>query len=323
MQRNQIGKSDVTVSEIILGCWVMGGAQWGGADDAESIRAIHAAKDAGIDTLDTAEVYNDGYSEEVIGKAIKGHAHEYVISSKVANNHMRAAEIKRACENSLKRLGRDYLDLYFLHWPAHFYGGEAVPLEESLTALAELQQAGKIKAVGLSNFSQADFEAAGKVLRIDAYQPPFSLLWRRPAEELFDYCIAQDIAVVPYSPLGQGLLSGKFRMDTEFKGDDIRPGTPLFQPENRSRALALVEELRPIAQKYGKTPAQLAIRWVMQFPGVTAPIVGGRTAKQVGENAGAAGWSISDEDFAAMDKLSRDFWQQMPHYNHFFDLTIT
>lgn len=322
MQTKNIGTSGVQVSEMILGCWVMGGAQWGGADDKESIRAIHAALEAGINTLDTAEAYNDGYSETIIGKAIQAHPHDYVISSKALNSHSRHDDLKAACENSLRRLGRDYLDLYFLHWPSHFYGGEKVPLEETIGAMSELKKEGKIRAIGLSNFSVEEFETAMKIDRVDVYQPPFNILWRRMETENLPYCVENNISIIPYSPIAQGLLSGKFTMDSVFPEDDIRGGTPLFLPENRTRALKLIEEVRPIAEKYGKTLAQLAIRWVMQFPGVTAPIVGGRTDKQVWENTGACGWELEQEDFEKIDLLSREFWRDTPHYNHFFDTAI-
>lgn len=322
MNMKKLGTSGVQVSEMILGCWVMGGAQWGGADDNESIRAIHAAYDAGINTLDTAEAYNDGYSESIIGKAIQGHPNDYVISSKALNCHSKYDQLKAACENSLKRLGRDYLDVYFLHWPSHFYGGKKVPLEETMAAMSELKKEGKIRAIGLSNFSVEEFKIAMEVDRVDVYQPPFNILWRRMEDENLPYCIENGISVIPYSPIAQGLLSGKFSIDSVFPDNDIRSNTPLFLPENRIKALELIEKLRPIAEKYRKTLAQLAIKWVMQFPGITAPIVGGRTDKQVLENVGACGWKMEQSDFEKINTLSKDFWRQMSHYNHFFDTAV-
>lgn len=322
MQRKKIGNSDVHVSEIILGCWVMGGENWGGADDNESIRAIHAALDTGINTLDTAEAYNNGYSETIIGKAIRGRENKYVISSKATYLHSKRDALRLACENSLKRIGRDYLDIYFLHWPSYSFGGESVPLEETMSALAELKQEGKIRTIGLSNFSISEFEEAQKYARVDVYQPPFNILWRRMEAEHLAYCLENNISIIPYSPIAQGLLSGKFSMDSKFTGDDIRPGTPLFQPNNMKHALELIEKLRPIADKYDRTLAQLALRWVMQFPGIAAPIVGARTDRQVRENAGAAGWAIEREDFEQINAWSRGFWIQMPKYNHFFDATV-
>lgn len=322
MKMKKIGASGVQVSEIILGCWVMGGTQWGGADDNESIKAIHAAYNAGINTLDTAEAYNDGYSESIIGKAIQDHPNDFVISSKALNCHSKHDDLKAACENSLKRIGRDYLDIYFLHWPSHFYGGENVPLEETMAAMAELKREGKIRAIGLSNFSVEEFKTAMKIDRVDVYQPPFNILWRRMETENLAYCKENNISITPYSPIAQGLLSGKFNINSVFPDNDIRSNTPLFLPENRTRALKLIEEIRPLTQKYDKTLAQIAIKWVMQFPGITAPIVGGRIDKQVLENVGACNWELEKSDFEKIDNLSKEFWKQTPHYNHFFDTSI-
>jgi aryl-alcohol dehydrogenase-like predicted oxidoreductase len=322
LKRRKIGKSAVESSEIILGCWVMGGERWGGADDNESIAAIHKAIDLGMNTLDTAEAYNNGYSESIIGRAIKGRVYDVVISSKVQESHMKHDEVIAACERSLKRLGRDYIDIYFLHWPAGYFGGPGALLEETMGAMVELQKAGKIRAIGMSNFSLEEFEIAGEAARIDAYQPPFNILWRGAEPEMFPYCIKNDIAVLPYSPIAQGLLSGKFKPGHIFRDGDTRHTTPLFREGPMERAIILNEKLKPIAGKYGKTLAQLAIRWVCQFPGVTAPIAGGRNSRQVLENAGGAGWTLSGDDFAFIDSLSREFHDLLPNYKNYFDTTI-
>lgn len=322
MQKKKVGTSDVQISEMILGCWVMGGAQWGGADDNESIRAIHAARDAGMTTLDTAEGYNNGYSETIVGRAIQDHPHDYVISTKVGAKHLRRDVLKETCESSLRRLGRDYLDIYFVHWPSNAFGGELVPFDETMIAMEDLKKEGKIRAIGLSNFGLEDFEEAKKYARVDVYQPPFNMLWRKIEEEMLPYCVKNDISVMAYSPIAQGLLTGKFTMETKFAEGDARSETPLFLPENRVRALELVEKMRPLTEKYGQTLAQIAIRWVMQFPGITAPIVGGRTAEQVCENVGATGWEMEAQDFDLINEWSREFWSNTPKYRHFFNTEI-
>ncbi|GHV13297.1 oxidoreductase [Spirochaetia bacterium] len=322
LARKKVGKSGVEISEIILGCWVMGGERWGGADDEESIRAIHKAIDLGMNTFDTAEAYNNGYSENIIGRAIKDRGNDVVISSKVGENHMRHDDVIAACERSLKRLGRDHIDIYFLHWPAGYYGGPKASLAETMGAMAELQKAGKIRAIGMSNFSRVEFEEAKKTVRVDIYQPPFNILWRRTSTDLFPYCIENDIAIIPYSPIAQGLLSGKFKPGHIFKEGDSRGTTPLFQSGPMERALALNEKIKPIADKQGKTLAQLAIRWVCQFPGVTAPIAGGRSPAQVEENSGGVGWNLSKEDFDFIEQLSRDYHKQLPKFKHYFDTEI-
>lgn len=321
IQKKKVGKSAVAISELVLGTWAMGGTYWGEADDRESIRTIHAAVDCGMNTLDTAEAYNNGYSEQVIGRAIQGRVHDVVISSKVANYHMAYDDLIASCERSLRNLGRDYIDLYFLHWPSHCFGHTPVPLEETLRALQDLLSAGKIRAVGLSNFEQEDFEHAGKHLRVDAYQPPYNMLWRR-ADDMLAYCRERDISIISYSSAAQGLLTGTIPPDYAFAEGDNRKNTPLFQPENRERAAALVEQIRPFAQRYNKTLTQLVLRWTMQVPGITAPIVGARTPGEVADNAGAAGWQLPAADFKAIDGISREFCDLLPNYRSYFDTGI-
>jgi len=322
MQKKRVGSSDVQITEMVLGCWVMGGTQWGGAVDEDSIRAIHAARDVGVDTLDTAEGYGNGCSETVVGRAIREHPHDYVISTKVGARHLKHDDLKEACENSLKRLGRDFIDIYYVHWPADAFGGAPVPFDETIGAMAELKKEGKIRAIGLSNFTVEDFEQARKIVDVDVYQPPFNILWRRIEEKELPYCKETGTSIMAYSPIAQGLLSGKFTMDSAFREGDARSTVPVFFPENRSRAIQLIEKIKPLTEKYNKSVAQIAINWVMQFPGITAPIVGGRTAKQVLENVGATGWALDPEDFVMIDELSKEFWSRTPRYKSFFDGTI-
>jgi aryl-alcohol dehydrogenase-like predicted oxidoreductase len=318
MKKKLLGKSKVEISEIVLGCWAMGGEFWGGTDDEKSINAIRAAFDLGITTLDTAEAYNKGYSERVIAQALKGIKNDVVISSKVASSHLAYDQVIEACERSLVNLNRDYIDIYFLHWPSR----EGVPLEETMKAMDKLKKDGKIKCIGLSNFGKDSFELAKSITEVDAYQPPYNLLWRGIDKEMLPYCIENDIGVMPYSPIAQGLLTGKFSLGHQFPEGDTRGRTPLFQPENMKRALILVEQLKPFAEKYDKTLAQLSMRWVMQVSGITAPIVGGRNAKQVKENVGAVGWAIEDSDFEKIDELSREFCDALPNYASYFNKTI-
>jgi aryl-alcohol dehydrogenase-like predicted oxidoreductase len=322
LAKKTLGKSGVEISEIILGCWVMGGEAWGGADDVESVKAIHKAIEMGMNTLDTAEAYNKGYSENIIGKAIKGRINDVVISSKVQENHMKHDDVISACEGSLKRLGRDHLDVYFLHWPAGFFGGPEALLEETMGAMAELKKAGKICAIGLSNFNEAQFETASKVERIDAYQPPFNILWRGDEESMFAYCMKNNIAIVPYSPIAQGLLSGKFRTGHVFKEGDNRVNTPLFQKEIMEEVMTINAKIELIAKAYNKTLAQLAIRWVCEFPGITAPIVGGRNPAQVIENIGGTGWKLDKKHFDSINMLSIEFYKKLPRFRSYFSTEI-
>lgn len=321
MQKKCVGKSGVTVSEIALGTWAMGGTYWGPSDDAESIRAIHAALDHGINMLDTAEAYNDGYSERVIGRAIAGRKDQVVISTKAANYHSSYKDVKAACERSLKNLGRDYVDIYFLHWPSTEFGHEYVPFEETLQGIAELKAEGKIRAFGLSNFQKQDFEFAAKHVRVDAYQPPFNLLWRA-ADEMIDFCYGQNIAVFPYASVAQGLLTGMVPPNYVCGEGDKRCTTPLFQPENMKKAWDMVVELRRYAEKYEKTLVQFVLRWMLQKEGITAPLVGGRTDREIEDGVGATGWLIEKGDWLTVDSLSRAFYNSLPRYRNYFSTEI-
>lgn len=317
MDYRNLGKSGIKVSEIILGCWVMGGDYWGGAKDEESIGAIWEALSHGITTFDTAEIYGYGRSEEVLGKALEGHRKEVILSTKVFRNHMKKEDVIKSCEDSLKRLRTDYVDIYFIHYPC-----ENVPIEETMEAMNSLKKQGKIRAIGLSNFDLSQMKEAITYGTVDVIQPCYSLLWRFIDDDIIPYCIENEIAIISYSSLAQGILTGKFTIDTKFSKDDGRSRAPLFQPEWFSKALEVVDGLRPYAKKYGKTLAQISINWLNHIPGITASIVGGRNARQVEENIGAAGWKMSEEDMKKIDMLSKKFTSQLPHFKNFFENTV-
>lgn len=321
MQMKKIGTSSVETSEIVLGTWAMGGTYWGPADDEESIKAIHRALDCGIVTLDTAEAYNNGYSEKIIGKAIEDRKDKVVISTKVANYNSSYEAVKASCHRSLNNLKRDYIDVYYLHWPSYEFGHPYVPFEETLRAVAELKEEGKIRAVGLSNFSLKDFEQAKKIITVDAYQPPFNILWRS-VDDMFPYCMENNISVFPYASVAQGLLTGTISPGYVCGEGDKRSTTPLFQPENMEKAWGIIRELKQMAEKYNKSLVQFVLRWTMQFPGVTAPLVGGRTDKEIEDGIGAVGWEIKEEDFNEVNKLSLTFFNSIPKYKNYFNTEI-
>ena len=235
------------------------------------------------------------------------------IISKVFKPSMAHDKMVKACEDSLSRLGTDYLDVYFLHYPIP---EEEVSIQEWMETMTELKKAGKIRAIGLSNFSLEEMKAAMKYGQVDVIQPCYSLLWRYD-EELLKFSRENDIAVIPYSTLAQGLLTGKYKKGATFT--DGRSRAALFQPENYDRALEVTEVLAGISAKYGKTPAQGAIAWLLQTPGVTAPIVGAKNGKQAAENIQASGWQFSPEDYEAIDRASREFTEGLPHYTLFFN----
>jgi len=303
MEFRQLGKSDLKVSVISFGCWAMGAGEsnwgWRSVNDKESIASVHAAIDAEINLFDTAEQYGDGKSEMVLGKALKGNRDKVLISSKVFRNHLKKEELVKALEGSLARLGTGYVDIYYIHWP-----NPEVPLQETMEALLKLKEQGKIRVVGVSNFSVSQMMECLECGRIEALQPPYHLFWRYIEEDIIPFCIKNEIGIFAYSPLAQGLLTGKFK-SAEEKFSDIRSHNLLFQVETFRVALEQVEKLREIAKNYGKTPAQTALNWTFNQPGITSAIVGAKHPTQLRENIGAAGWKISQEDLLVMDRMSK------------------
>lgn len=317
MNYKVLGKSNVKVSEIILGCWAMGGDYFGDIVDRDSIEAIQASRELGVNSFDTAEIYGKGRSELVLGKALKGTDRDScVIISKVFKPSMKHDLLIQACENSLKRLGTDYLDVYFLHYPV-----EDVPIGESMEAMLELKEKGKIRAIGLSNFDVEQMKAAIQYGPIDVIQPCYSLLWRYHDKDLLPFCIENDIGIIPYSTLAQGLLTGKFEKSDVFT--DGRSRAALFQKENYSRCLDVTEVLQAVSARHGRTAAQGAINWLLDTPGITAPIVGARNAEQARENIKATGWKFTKEEYSEIDKASRKFTDTLPNYSLFFNTNIT
>lgn len=306
MQYRRLGSSPVEVSEIGLGTWGMSGAFWGAADDAESIRVIHRALELGVTLIDTAEAYGAGHSEEVLGQALADRRDKAVIATKVAPNHLDPADLLAAFEGSLKRLQTDYIDVYFIHWPHPDY-----PIGDTMAALEKLRGQGKIRAVGVSNFGIAEMEKAGEYGTIDVLQPPYNMLWRQIEADILPYCREHDIGVIPYSGLAQGLLTGTLKRDTVFPEGDERRTTVLFQPGIYEKALDAVDGLREIAAKYGKTVPQLAVQWLTSRPGVSSPLLGARTVREIEENAGSVGWTISSDDVTAIDALTAPVWAEI------------
>lgn len=304
MRTLQLRHSGLVLSRIVAGGWQAGRDLWVGIDDEESVATFQAALDAGITTFDTAEDYGDGHSERVLARALGHRRDELVVATKVSWNHLRRDQIVEACERSLRNLGTDWIDLYQIHWPAGTFGSERVPLEESMEALGRLRDAGKIRAIGVSNFDLGQLRQACALGPVDTLQPPYSLLWRHAERELLPWCRAHGVAVLAYSPLAQGLLTGKIAQDHVLAEGDNRRDNRLFQPPLRARAHAVVEAMRPLAAARGITLAQLALAWVTAQPD-TAAIVGARTPAQVRENAAAGDVVLEPGLRAQLDELGR------------------
>lgn len=313
MEQRPLGQSGVSVSVLGLGTWPMSGEWWGESDDDESVRTVHRALDLGITLIDTAESYGKGHAEAVVGRALAGRRGDAIIADKVAAHHLEPAQIRQAFADSCRRLRTDYLDVYFIHWP-----NLDVPIAEAMGELERMRAEGKIRAIGVSNFTVAEMEEARQGGRIDVLQPPYNLFWRLLERDELPYCRAHDIGIMTYSSLAQGLLTGTLTRETQFPPGDNRSSTVLFQPERYGRCLDAAEAMRPLAAKHGKTLAQLAINWVTGRPGVSASLLGARTVREIEENAGGVGWSLDPADRDAADALARPVADELTPYPDMF-----
>lgn len=306
MQTRRFGNSNMQITTIGFGAWAIGGGDWafawGAQDDQESINAIHRALDHGINWIDTAAVYGLGHSEEVVARALKGRSNKPYIFTKCSlvwdesrkvGNSLKADSIRRECEASLRRLDVDVIDLYQIHWP-----NPDPEIEEGWTTLAELQQEGKVRAIGVSNFNVQQMERAQKIAPITSLQPPYSLIMRDVENEILPFCHAHNIGVIVYSPMQSGLLTGKMTKErvANFPNDDWRRNNREFKEPRLSRNLELAALLDQIGQRHGKSAAEAAIAWTLHNPAVTAAIVGGRSADQVDGVVGAADFRLSDDE---------------------------
>jgi myo-inositol catabolism protein IolS len=313
MEQRVLGKSGVSVSVVGLGTWPMGGEWWGGTDDAESIRTIHRALELGVTLFDTAEAYAAGHAEEVLGKALVGRREGAIIADKVAPNHFGPAQIREAFEASCQRLQTDYIDVYFLHWP-----NIDVPISQAMGTLEALRAEGRIRAIGVSNFTSDEMRAASEYGQIDVLQPPYNMFWRFIEGDQLPYSQDNGIGVMAYSGLAQGLLTGELTRETTFPEGDNRPTTVLFQPGVYDRCLDAVDALRPIAARAGLTVPQLAIAWLLSRPGMSTVLVGARTVPEIEENVVGASATVSAEDMAAADAATRAVFESLPRVPDMF-----
>lgn len=304
MEKRKLGTSDIEITPILMGTWQAGKSMWVGIEDTETIKAIRSAFAAGITTIDTAEVYGNGHSEQIVAQALSDVRDRVVYATKVFANHLKYDQVIEACDRSLKNLKTDYIDLYQIHWPSGSFNSEIVPIAETMRAMNDLKQQGKIRAIGVSNFSRAQLEEAAQYGRIDSLQPPYSLFWRKVEKDAMPYCVENKISILAYSPLAQGLLTGKFGLGHEFPEGDNRRDNKLFKGDNYVRAQTALDKLRPIADRYNVSLANLAIAWLIAQPQTNA-ITGARHAKQIEENAIAAAVKLSPEDLAEIDAIGR------------------
>jgi aryl-alcohol dehydrogenase-like predicted oxidoreductase len=304
MQYRRLGRSQLKVSSIIMGTFQAGKTKWVGIEDAQSRAAIRAAYDAGVTTFDTAEAYGKGHAESILGETLADVRHAVVLATKVSPNRLGFDQVLNACHNSLKRLHTDYIDLYQIHWPSASFGGRAVPIHETMAAMNKLKQQGKIRAIGVSNFSRSQLEDALEFGAVDSLQPPYSLFWRQIEPEIMPSCTDNDVTVLAYSPMAQGLLTGKFGPDHKFEAGDHRSSNKLFQPDIAPRVHRALGRLEPVAADLGLTLAQLSLAWVISHSG-TCAIAGARNADQAVMNARAGDISLSVNTITGIEEIGR------------------
>jgi aryl-alcohol dehydrogenase-like predicted oxidoreductase len=310
MNTKTLGNSDLQITPIGFGAWAIGGSGWefgwGDQDDKASIAAIHRALELGVNWIDTAAVYGTGHSEEVVASALESWSgpRPYVFTKcgllsddqSYVRRNLKTNSIRRECENSLRRLKVDAIDLYQIHWPTE-------DLEEGWAEMARLKKEGKVRWIGVSNFDVSQLRRAERIAAITSLQPPYSLIRREIEQTILPYCYFHGLGVIVYSPMQSGLLTGAMTRsrvaklpDSDWRSRDLE-----FTEPRLSRNLALVERLRRVSQKYGRPPGQIAVAWVLHNPAVTAAIVGARSSQQVEQNVGAADLDLTDDDIAEIE----------------------
>ncbi len=311
MATNRLGNSDLEITPLGVGAWAIGGSGWqfgwGAQDDNESIAAIRAALDAGINWIDTAAVYGLGHSEEVVAKTLSEVTTRPYVFTKCERlwredgsvyGSLKAESIRKECEDSLRRLKLDVIDVYQMHWPQ-----PDQDIEEGWTEMARLQQEGKVRWIGVSNFNVSQMERALRIAPITSLQPPYSLLARDAEEEILPFAKSHKIGVIAYSPMKNGLLTGGMTRERALSlpPDDWRSRNPAFQEPQLSRNLRLVDLLRRIGERHGRAPGEVAIAWALHSPAITGAIVGLRKSSQVPSVIGALTYRLTNEEVTEIE----------------------
>jgi aryl-alcohol dehydrogenase-like predicted oxidoreductase len=322
MELKKLGNSSVRVSPLTFGAWAIGGWLWGGAEDKDALRALRAAYDLGITSIDTAPIYGFGKSEELVGKAMEGvprdryqiltkyglnwqtHQGEFYFDTFDRNDqpvkiyrYAAKSKVKQECEESLRRLKTDYIDLYQIHW-----SDSTTPISETMEAVAELIKEGKVRAAGVCNYSAQQADEALKTLSIVSNQIPYSMVHRNIEKSEVPQAMKAGIGILPYSPLQRGILTGKIKPDHKFNHGDSRVLSRYYKPENIGRINAMLERIKPIADLHRATLAQLVINWTLRQPAIASVLVGARDEKQVQDNARALDFKFSEEELTSIEK---------------------
>ncbi len=307
MEYRKLGLTDLKISRIGLGCWAIGGHGWGKVRDKDSIAAIRQAIKLGINFFDTADVYGFGHSEEILSKALGSYRNKVIIATKFGikwdetgktTKDISPKRVIKALDDSLKRLRINCIPLYQIHWPDF-----KTPIYETMETLGKCQKAGKIRYIGCSNFSVDLIKEAQKVLRIESLQMPYNIKEREIEKEIIPYCQKHKIGIITHSTLIQGLFTGKYGKNSKFDQNDIRNRYTNWQGEKFNQNLKIVKKLRELSNLYNKTPAQIAIRWVLDNPFITCALAGVKKSEQIKENIGIIDWKLSGEDRQNLGKI--------------------
>jgi aryl-alcohol dehydrogenase-like predicted oxidoreductase len=325
METRKLGQSELEVSVLAFGAWAIGGWLWGGADSKEAVKAIETAVDNGMTTIDTASVYGFGLSEELVAKAIKGKRDKVQILTKFGMSwdgnqgefffeskdnsgkvvkiyrHSSKEKVLKDCDDSLRRLKTDYIDLFQIHW-----ADPTTPVSETMEALEILISKGKIKAGGVCNYSAQLMKEAVATFKLTSNQIPYSMVNRSIEKETVPFCIEKNIGILAYSPLQRGLLTGKMKPGQKFNDGDSRPISPFYKEPNFTNIIGFLEKLKPIADDRKVTLSQLVLNWTIQQPGITCALAGARNPAQVVENIGAAAFKLTKEEIAGINILIAD-----------------
>lgn len=327
MEYRKLGHSNLEISAITFGAWAAGGWMWGSTDRNEAIEAIKASYDVGVTSIDTAPIYGQGTSEEIVGEAIKDIPRDKVqiltkfgmrwdldkgtLAMKSKNNDGQDIDVYKyagkesiifECEQSLKRLGTDYIDLYQIHWP-----DVTTPIDETFEAVSKLIEQGKVRFAGVCNYDAQQMAEAEKTLKLVSNQIPFSMVNRGIEDETVPYCIENNKSILAYSPLERGLLTGKITSDYKFQDGDHRAGHPHFQADFIKKTNELLNKIKPIADEHNATLGQLVLRWTIARPGITIALAGARNAEQAVQNAKAMDINLSKEEIKTIDDLVNAF----------------
>jgi len=327
MLYRKLGKSNLEVSAITFGAWAAGGWMWGSTDRNDAIEAIRASYDVGVTSIDTAPIYGQGTSEEIVGEAIKDISRDKVqiltkfgmrwdlakgdLAMHSKNNSGEDIDVYKyagkdsiiyECEQSLRRLGTDYIDLYQIHWP-----DSTTPIDETFEAVSRLVEQGKVRFAGVCNYNTQQMEEAEKTLELVSNQIPFSMVNRGIEEETVPYCIENNKSILAYSPLERGLLTGKITPGYSFQEGDHRASHKHFQPDFIEKTNELLHKIKPVADRHHASLGQLVLRWTLERPGITVALAGARNAEQAVQNAKAADIHLTDEEINTINDLVNRF----------------